>query len=57
MKHRDMLLALMVLLVLWQAASMLVNNPILPSPWVVAQVFVEELGSGLLCIFLPACGG
>ena len=38
MKRKDLLLATLALLALWQAASMLVNRPILPSPVEVAAV-------------------
>jgi NitT/TauT family transport system permease protein len=54
MKKRDVLLATLGLLVFWQIAAMLLGRPILPSPLVVAQVFVKELGSGLLLHFLAS---
>jgi ABC-type nitrate/sulfonate/bicarbonate transport system permease component len=47
MKRRDLLFAVLVLLVLWQLASMLLNRPILPAPWLVAQALVIELGKEL----------
>lgn len=52
MKRRDILLALIALLVLWQAAAWLVNRPILPSPWAVGVVFIAELQAGLVDHFL-----
>ncbi len=46
MKRRDVLLAALALAVFWEAASLLVNRPILPSPLTVIQVFVKELFGG-----------
>ncbi|NOY97922.1 MAG: ABC transporter permease [Chloroflexi bacterium] len=46
MKRRDVLLAALALAVFWEAASLLVNRPILPSPLTVIQVFVKELFVG-----------
>lgn len=54
MKRRDLLLATLAILALWQAASMLVNKSILPSPVEVAVVFVKELGNGLMGHFLAS---
>lgn len=54
MKKRDVMFASLGLLVLWQATAMLVNRPILPSPWVVAQVFIAEVRTGLLLHFLAS---
>ncbi len=51
-RRRDILLALLALIVLWQIISWLVNEPILPGPVVVGRVFVEELGDGLAGHFL-----
>jgi ABC-type nitrate/sulfonate/bicarbonate transport system permease component len=50
MKRRDLFFAVIVLAVLWQIAAWLVNKPILPSPWLVTKVFVQELGRGELAI-------
>jgi NitT/TauT family transport system permease protein len=47
MKRRDILLASLGILFLWQIASMLVNRPILPTPLVVLKVFFEEIGKDL----------
>ena len=52
MKKRDLLLALAALLVLWQVLAMLVNQPILPAPWVVAVAFPTEMARGLPLHFL-----
>lgn len=54
MKKRDVLIAALGLLFLWQIAAMLVGRPILPSPLVVAQVFIEELGGDLPIHFLAS---
>ena len=43
MKRRDLLYAVLVLLVLWQLAAWALNKPILPSPLLVGIAFVEEL--------------
>ena len=47
MKQRDLLFAVVVLLVVWQLAAMLLDRPILPTPWLVAQALVTELGKEL----------
>lgn len=47
MKRRDLFFAVLVLLTLWQLAAMLLNKPILPTPWLVAQALVIELGKEL----------
>jgi ABC-type nitrate/sulfonate/bicarbonate transport system permease component len=51
MKRRDVLLAALGLVIVWQIAAMIVNRPILPAPWDVLVVFVKELGNGLLIHF------
>lgn len=47
MKRRDVLLAAVGLVVVWQAAAMLLNQPILPTPILVMKVFLRELGGEL----------
>ena len=47
MKRRDILLASLGILVVWQIAAMLINRSILPTPFVVLKVFFEELGKDL----------
>ena len=54
MKRQDMLLAVIVLVVLWQVAAMLLNKPILPYPWDVARALVVELGKDLPEHFLAS---
>ncbi len=54
MKRRDLLLATIGLLSLWQLAAMLVDQPILPTPLVVAGAFVRELGGALPGHFLAS---
>lgn len=51
MKRRDVLLATLGLIIIWQAAATIVNRPILPTPLVVFEVFFVELGKGLLVHF------
>jgi NitT/TauT family transport system permease protein len=46
MKRRDLLLTVVALLALWQAAAMALDQPILPTPVAVFQAFFEELISG-----------
>jgi NitT/TauT family transport system permease protein len=52
MKRRDLLFATIALLFLWQIASLVVDEPILPGPIVVGQAFIKGLGSGLGTHFL-----
>lgn len=47
MKRRDVLFASLGILVIWQAAAMLINLPILPTPVIVAEVFFRELSGEL----------
>ena len=47
MKRRDILLAALGVLLVWQMAAMLINRSILPTPIVVLVVFFEELGKDL----------
>ena len=46
MKRRDLLLAVLVLLLLWEGISLLIHQLILPSPLAVAVTFVGELVNG-----------
>ncbi len=52
MKRRDLLIALVVLLALWQLAAWIVHRPILPSPLVVGRAFLIELRGTLPGHFL-----
>ena len=52
MKQRDVFFSALGLAVVWQVTAMLVNLPILPTPFVVIKVFFEELGNGLVTHFL-----
>jgi len=47
MKRRDAFIAALVLLLIWQVLAMVVNLPILPGPFKVFSVFVQELQNGL----------
>lgn len=46
MKRRDLLIAILALVLLWELVSLPLDQPILPSPWVVAVTFVRELANG-----------
>ncbi len=48
MKRRELLIALAVLLLLWQILAMALNQPILPSPAQVAAAFAREIPRGEL---------
>jgi ABC-type nitrate/sulfonate/bicarbonate transport system permease component len=48
MKRRDILLAVLALLAVWQVAYWLLNRPILPSPVTVGVTFSRELVDGAL---------
>jgi ABC-type nitrate/sulfonate/bicarbonate transport system permease component len=52
MKRRDIFLAFLALLVIWQILAMLLNQPILPTPRVVADNIGIELRKGLMVHFL-----
>lgn len=47
MKRRDVFLAALGLVVIWQVAAALIQRPILPAPWEVIVVFFQELGDEL----------
>ncbi|MEK6573170.1 MAG: ABC transporter permease [Chloroflexota bacterium] len=61
MKRRDVLLAIIALLVLWQLAAMIVGKPILPLPLTVVQALIRELpgdlGQHFTASFLRVIGG
>jgi len=48
MRRRDLFIAILVILLVWQLVSMAVNRPILPTPFEVGQVFIQELQSGMV---------
>jgi NitT/TauT family transport system permease protein len=52
MRRRDLLLATIALLLFWQIAALLVNQPILPGPLAVAVAFAEGLSKDLAEHFL-----
>ncbi len=51
MRRRDILFAVLALIITWQLAALLVNEPILPGPLMVTQAFYEELGGDLILHF------
>jgi NitT/TauT family transport system permease protein len=53
-KRRDLLYAVLSLLILWQIGAWVVHRPILPPPWDVARTFVVELGGRLPFHFLAS---
>ena len=54
MKKRDLFLAVLALIVVWQLGAWLVQRPILPGPWAVALAFIAELGGDLPQHFLTS---
>ena len=48
MRRRDLLFAILAILIAWQLLAMAVNRPILPAPFEVGKVFVHELRSGMV---------
>ena len=54
MKRRDALFASLALLIIWQAAALIINRSILPSPVTVVAIFFAELGNGLIRHFLAS---
>jgi ABC-type nitrate/sulfonate/bicarbonate transport system permease component len=52
MRRRDLLLAALALLLIWQAVALIVNEPILPGPLAVASAFVAGLQKDLAAHFL-----
>jgi ABC-type nitrate/sulfonate/bicarbonate transport system permease component len=53
-RRRDLLLSVLAIFAVWQLLAWLVERPILPSPGVVALVFVQELGGELMGHFLAS---
>jgi NitT/TauT family transport system permease protein len=51
MKRRDLLFAVIALILLWQLVAVVVNRPILPPPGLVARTFLTELSGDLLVHF------
>ena len=55
MKRRDLLMATLALLVIWELSALLLNKPILPTPLAALQALVQELLYGdLLSHFLTS---
>ena len=53
-KKRHLLIAVLVLLVLWQMVAMIINRPILPPPFEVGRAFIQELQKDLIYHFLAS---
>lgn len=54
MKRREILIAAAVLILFWEAAALLLQEPILPTPQQVALSFLRELGDDLPAHFLSS---
>ena len=52
MRRRDLLLAILALVVTWQLLAWAVHSPVLPGPWAVFHAFVREIPRGLGWHFL-----
>lgn len=48
MKRRDLIWAVLSLIVIWQIFAMIIRLPILPTPLAVGQAFIKEIGGGEL---------
>jgi ABC-type nitrate/sulfonate/bicarbonate transport system permease component len=53
-RRRDLILAIIAVIVIWQLAAWAVNRPILPSPYTVTVVFLEEIKGELLEHFMAS---
>lgn len=53
-KKRHLLLAIIVLLAVWQIVAMIISRPILPPPLEVGQVLIRELQNELIYHFLAS---
>ncbi len=51
MKRHDILFSSLGLIILWQITAVLVNRPILPAPWEVFIVFIQEMRNDLMIHF------
>lgn len=54
MRRRDLLLAAAAVLLVWQLAAALIDEPVLPGPLLVLATLWRELGNGLLGHFLAS---
>jgi NitT/TauT family transport system permease protein len=54
MKKRDLLVAVVTLILLWQVLSWLVNQPILPSPFIVIDALLKATSRGLVSHFMAS---
>ncbi len=52
--RRELVLTTLILLVVWAACALALNQPILPTPWAVALAFWHELGRELPWHFLAS---
>lgn len=48
MKRRDLLIAILAIVVIWQILALAINEAILPTPFKVMQVFIKEIRSGMI---------
>ncbi len=54
MNRRDLFLANLVFIIVWQVAAMVVQRPILPSPIEVSKIFMTDMENGQLAQQLTA---
>jgi NitT/TauT family transport system permease protein len=54
MRKRDLLLAVLALLLLWQISAWIIDQPILPQPYTVLLSFINELGDDLFGHFVAS---
>jgi len=54
MNRRDLFLAILVFIIVWQVAAMVVQRPILPSPIEVSKIFMTDMENGQLAQQLTA---
>jgi len=54
MRKRELILGILGLLIIWQIAAWLVDNPILPGPIEVTIVFIAEMNEGLALHFVAS---
>lgn len=54
MNRKEIFVASLFLIIVWQIFAWLINRPIFPGPWIVLVTFADELGKGLFLHFLAS---